>query len=185
MKEVSKALDEVSCEYNYPVCLNSRIASFYERAGLVITNSGDEGSVTIVGTVSPFAGDFVEPVTQACLKSSQVFLALDENLVEKRRYPAVNLDESFSLFEERFGCLMNEDEEGKRFIEDIKKAKTILNKEKELLDLVEMVGLEKMSEDELLTLKTAKLLRENFLQQEELVCCGLDEVKNMLREIVK
>jgi Archaeal/vacuolar-type H+-ATPase subunit A len=110
MREISSRLGEMPSEEGYPAYLSSRIAAFYERAGVVQTLNGVEGSVTAIGTVSPPGGDFSEPVTQASLKSTQVFLALDEKLASRRHYPAINWQTSYSLYEEQFNELVAVDD---------------------------------------------------------------------------
>lgn len=90
MREISQRLGEMPSEEGFPAYLGSKISAFYDRAGVVETLGGGEGSVTVIGTVSPPGGDFSEPVTQTSLKNSQVFLALDEHLAAQRHYPAIN-----------------------------------------------------------------------------------------------
>ncbi len=165
MREVSSRLGEMPSEEGFPAYLSSRIAAFYERAGVVQTLNGVEGSVTAIGTVSPPGGDFSEPVTQASLKSTQVFLALDEKLASRRHYPAINWQTSYSLYEEQFNELVAVDEVGKQFVEDRILAKKILSKEDELLEMVKLVGIDGLDNSDRLVLETARSLREDYLQQ--------------------
>jgi V/A-type H+-transporting ATPase subunit A len=129
MREISARLGEMPSEEGYPAYLSSRVAAFYERAGVVRTLSGEEGSVTVIGTVSPAGGDFSEPVTQASLKSTQVFLALDEKLASKRHYPAINWQTSYSLYEDVFNNLVSKKDGGAEFVQDRLLAKQLLSKE--------------------------------------------------------
>ena len=186
MREISSRLGELPSEEGYPAYLSSRISSFYERAGVVKTLSNLEGSVTAIGTVSPAGGDFSEPVTQASLKSTQVFLALDERLAAKRHYPSINWQTSYSLYEDIFESMILKDSEkdlvfnaghmrttadnldnykGIVFIQNRKTAKRVLAEEDELIELVKLVGMDGLDNSKRLVLEIAKSLREDFLQQ--------------------
>jgi V/A-type H+-transporting ATPase subunit A len=172
MREVSQRLGEMPSEEGYPAYMSSRIAGFYERAGVVEALGGQQGSVTVVGTVSPAGGDFSEPITQTSLKNSQVFLALDAGLASKRHYPSINWTQSYSLYEEQFAeVITKEYKNGVRYLEDRILAKQILNKEGELLELVKIVGMDGLDNNDRLTLEIGKSLREDFLQQN-----GFDKV---------
>jgi len=172
MREISARLGEMPADEGYPAYLSSRIAAFYERAGLVETLGNNEtGSITAVGTVSPAGGDFSEPVTQASLKNTQVFLALDAGLAAKRHYPSINWQTSYSLYDDTYNQLLSETKEGKKFVESRNEAKAILNKEDNLLESVKLVGVDGLSNTDRLILEIAKSLREDFLQQN-----GFDEV---------
>ncbi len=165
MREISSRMGEMPSEEGYPAYLSSRIAAFYERAGVVQTLNGVEGSVTAIGTVSPAGGDFSEPVTQASLKSTQVFLALDEKLASKRHYPAINWQTSYSLYEDQFNELVSESDMGRQFVEDRKLAKKLLSREDELLEMVKLVGMDGLDNTDRLVLETSRSIREDYLQQ--------------------
>ncbi len=189
LREISQRLGEMPSEEGYPAYLSSRISAFYERAGVVKTLSDEEGSVTILGTVSPPGGDFSEPITQNSLKNSQVFLALDAGLAAQRHYPAINWNQSYSLYEEVFNDLVEEEiENGKQFVLDRKQAKFILAKEAELSELVKIVGMDGLDNADRLLLEIGKSLREDFLQQngfDEIdTYCSFEKNMAMLRGIV-
>lgn len=190
LREISQRMGEMPSEEGYPAYMSSRIASFYERAGVVDTFSEDEGSVTVIGTVSPPGGDFSEPITQTSLKNSQVFLALDAKLASKRHYPSINWNQSYSLYETVFSELVSKEygDEGKQFISDRKKAKTILARESELEELVKIVGMDGLDNRDRLLLEIGKSVREDFLQQNGFdavdTYCSFEKMIAMLRTII-
>jgi V/A-type H+/Na+-transporting ATPase subunit A len=190
LREISQRLGEMPSEEGYPAYMSSRIAAFYERAGVVKTLNGEEeGSVTVVGTVSPPGGDFSEPITQTSLKNSQVFLALDAGLAAKRHYPSINWITSYSLYEDVFNSLISEEsKEGKVFVNDRQVAKSILAKETDLVELVKIVGMDGLDNSDRLVLEIGKSLREDFLQQngfDEIdTYCPFEKTMIMLRVII-
>lgn len=190
LREISQRMGEMPSEEGYPAYMSSRIASFYERAGVIDTYSEDEGSVTVIGTVSPPGGDFSEPITQTSLKNSQVFLALDAKLASKRHYPSINWNQSYSLYEPVFSDLVSKEygDEGKQFISDRKKAKTILARESELEELVKIVGMDGLDNRDRLLLEIGKSVREDFLQQNGFdavdTYCSFEKMIAMLRTII-
>lgn len=166
LREISQRLGQMPSEEGYPAYISSRLGAFYERAGVVKTFGGDEGSVTVVGTVSPAGGDFSEPITQASLKNSQVFLALDAKLASKRHYPSINWITSYSLYEEIFEENISKlGDDAKKYLENRKIAKFTLAKETELEELVKIVGMDGLNNADRLILEVGKSLREDFLQQ--------------------
>ncbi len=164
MREISGRLEEMPGEEGYPAYLSSRTAAFYERAGKVKCLGGREGSLTIVGAVSPPGGDLSEPVTQNTLRVTRVFWSLDEKLAYKRHFPAINWLTSYSLYCDKVDDFIkkNTSEDWPQMRE---KAMSILQKEAELQEIVRLVGVEALSAEEQLLLNTAKSIREDFLHQ--------------------
>jgi len=166
MREISGRLEELPGEEGYPAYLGSRLASFYERSGHVITLGKPErrGSLTIMGAVSPPGADFSEPVTQSTLRIVRALYALDVNLAYRRHYPAINWLTSYSLYVDNVTewWHKNIDPEWRSLRE---KALAILQKEAELEELVRLVGAEALPEEDKLVLEVARMIREDFLQQ--------------------
>jgi V/A-type H+-transporting ATPase subunit A len=164
MREISSRLEEMPGEEGYPAYLSSRLADFYERAGRTTNLNGTEGSVSIIGAVSPPGGDFSEPVTQGTLRIVKVFWALDTKLRERRHFPSINWLTSYSLYsdplEEWFA--KNADP-GWRALSGW--AMEVLQKESELQEVVQLVGSDALPEDQKLLLLTARMIREIVLQQ--------------------
>ncbi len=186
MREISSRLEEMPGEEGYPAYLASKLAAFYERAGRVKALSEKEGSVSVIGAVSPPGGDFSEPVTQNTLRITKVFWALDSSLAYRRHFPAINWLTSYSLYEtyliDYFKKVASEFPELKR------RAMEILQKEAELREIVQLVGPDALPEDEKLILETAKAIREDYLQQNAFhdvdSYCGLDKQYQMLKTIL-
>ncbi len=186
MREISSRLEEMPGEEGYPAYLAAKLADFYERAGRVRTLGGGEGSVTVVGAVSPPGGDFSEPVTQNTLRIVKVFWALDAKLANRRHFPAINWLTSYSLyggtldpwfaehvapdFTALRGWLMN-----------------LLQREDELQEIVQLVGSDTLPDDQQLVLEVARLVREYFLQQNAYhdvdTFCALDKQFKMMQAI--
>jgi V/A-type H+-transporting ATPase subunit A len=165
MREISSRLEEMPGEEGYPAYLASRLADFYERAGRVITLGSDtrQGSLTVVGAVSPPGGDFSEPVTQNTLRITKVFWALDASLADRRHFPAINWLRSYSLYLESVeGWWKNVSDEWKALRA---KAMALLQKESELQEIVQLVGPDALPERERVVLEGARIIREDFLQQ--------------------
>ncbi len=166
MREISGRLEELPGEEGYPAYLGSRLASFYERSGFVKTIGSPErtGSLTIMGAVSPPGADFSEPVTQSTLRIVRALYALDVNLAYRRHYPAINWLISYSLYVDNVTGWWHKNitEEWRNMRE---KALAILQKEAELEELVRLVGAEALPEEDKLLLETARMIREDFLQQ--------------------
>ncbi len=166
MREISGRLEELPGEEGYPAYLGSRLASFYERSGHVVTLGKPErrGSLTIMGAVSPPGADFSEPVTQSTLRIVRALYALDVNLAYRRHYPAINWLTSYSLYVDNVTSWWhkNIDPEWRSLRE---KALAILQKEAELEELVRLVGAEALPEEDKLVLEVARMIREDFLQQ--------------------
>jgi V/A-type H+-transporting ATPase subunit A len=162
MREISGRLEEMPGEEGFPAYLASRLAGFYERAGMVETLSGQKGSLTIIGAVSPPGGDFSEPVTQNTLRIVKVFWALDSSLADRRHFPSVNWLTSYSLYLEQLKEWWNR--QG-NWSELRAKAMEILQREAELLEIVRLVGPDALPEPDRGLLEVARMIREDFLQQ--------------------
>ncbi|WP_248515427.1 ATP synthase subunit A [Salinarchaeum laminariae] len=167
MREISSRLEEMPGEEGYPAYLAARLAEFYERAGKFETINGDEGSISAIGAVSPPGGDFSEPVTQNTLRIVKTFWALDSDLAERRHFPAINWNESYSLYRSQLDdwFVENVDED---WPEVRQWAIDTLDEEDELQEIVQLVGRDALPADQQLTLEVARYLREAFLQQNAL-----------------
>ena len=164
LREISGRLEEMPAEEGYPAYLPSRLAQFYERAGYVKNLSDTEGSVTIIGAVSPAGGDFSEPVTENTKRFVNVFLGLDKELAYSRHYPAINWLNSYSGYTEMlktyYEIELNGDLEGLRG-----KLLKLLFEESRLLEIVLLVGEDVLPDDQRLILEVAKVIKIGFLQQ--------------------
>ncbi|ODR82736.1 ATP synthase subunit A [Haladaptatus sp. W1] len=164
MREISSRLEEMPGEEGYPAYLAARLAEFYERAGKFENINGTEGSVSVIGAVSPPGGDFSEPVTQNTLRIVKTFWALDADLAERRHFPAINWDESYSLYKDQLDPWYEQNVEPD-FPEKRQWATDVLDEEGELQEIVQLVGKDALPEDQQLTLEVARYLREGWLQQ--------------------
>ena len=164
MREISSRLEEMPGEEGFPAYLSARLSEFYERAGRAKTLGGLEGSVSVVGAVSPSGGDFSEPVTQGTLRIVKVFWALDTALRARRHFPAINWLQSYSLYTQ-----ILEDWFRKNVNEEWPKLRSwtqrTLQEEAELEEIVRLVGADALPPDQQLTLEVARMIREIFLQQ--------------------
>ncbi len=166
MREISGRLEEMPGEEGYPAYLGRRVAEFYERAGRVVTLSpeGRPGSVTVVGAVSPPGGDFSEPVSQNTLRVARVFWALDASLASRRHFPSINWLQSYSLYVGDIEPWYRE-QIAKDWVGLRQKALEVLQKESELQEIVQLVGVDALPEREKGVLDVARMLREDYLQQ--------------------
>ena len=166
LREMSGRLEEMPGEEGYPAYLSSRLAQFYERAGSVACLGSDDrrGSLTAVGAVSPPGGDLSEPVSQATMRIVKVFWALDASLAYRRHFPAINWLNSYSLYLDSLKPWYDE-HLGPQFMVNRDKSMSILQEEASLNEIVQLVGKDSLSAGDQLTLETAKMLREDFLQQ--------------------
>jgi V/A-type H+-transporting ATPase subunit A len=164
LREVSSRLEEMPGEEGYPAYLPSRLAEFYERAGAVECLGGDsrEGSVTVVGAVSPPGGDFSEPVTQYSLRLAGTFWALDTSLARRRHFPAIHWTRSYSLY--NLGAWFN-DHVAPDWAELRNWAQQILGEEEELQNIVQLLGADVLAASERVVFQVGRMLREDFLQQ--------------------
>jgi V/A-type H+-transporting ATPase subunit A len=170
LREISGRLEEMPAEEGYPAYLAARLAEFYERAGYVETLSGQYGSVSVIGAVSPAGGDFSEPVTQHTKRFIRCFWALDKSLASARHFPSVNWLDSYSEYLDDVADWWHE-QTGYDWRTMRVQAMEILNEESRLERIVKLVGPDALPDEQRLTLETANLLREGFLQQN-----ALDEV---------
>ena len=189
LREMSGRLEEMPGEEGYPAYLGTRLASFYERAGRCIVNGkeGREGSITVIGAVSPPGGDLSEPVTQNTLRVTKVFWGLDANLAYQRHFPAINWLNSYSLYTERLDPYWDEkfdDQWSGLRVE----AMSLLEQESQLNEIVRLVGIDALSRDERMVMETAKSLREDFLHQNAFheidTYASMDKQFKMLKTIV-
>jgi len=166
LREISGRLEEMPGEEGYPAYLGRKLAEFYERGGRIacLGSQEREGAITVVGAVSPPGGDISEPVSQGTLRITKVFWCLDSSLSRRRHYPAINWLKSYSLYhddlEDWFEKNVSAD-----FPQQRKKAMELLQKEEELQNIVQLIGPDALPEKERLILEAAKMIREDFLQQ--------------------
>ncbi|MFX0097402.1 MAG: V-type ATP synthase subunit A [Candidatus Hodarchaeota archaeon] len=189
LREISGRLEEMPGEEGYPAYLASRLAEFYERAGRVKTLGTEPrmGSVSLTGAVSPPGGDFSEPVTQGTLRIIKTFWGLDTDLAYRRHFPAINWLTSYSLYLENLQEWYNRI--GKRWNELREEAMAILEKEEELTEIVQLVGPDALPESERVMLESARIIREDYLQQSALhpidTFCPMEKMYRMLEIISK
>ena len=164
LREISGRLEEMPAEEGFPAYLPSRLSEFYERAGYVETMNGREGSVTIIGAVSPQGSDFSEPVTQNTKRFVRCFWALDKNLAYARHYPAINWSMSYSEYSDDLAEFYNETvgEDFCRFRQEIS---TLLVEEGNLMEIVKLIGADVLPDDQKLIIEIARVIRVGFLQQ--------------------
>ena len=164
LREISGRLEEMPAEEGFPAYLPSRLSEFYERAGYFETFSGDEGSVTLIGAVSPQGGDFSEPVTQNTKRFIRSFWGLDKNLAYSRHYPAINWLTSYSEYVDDIAPWYRENAD-KDFLPLRARLVRILREESSLMEIVKLIGADVLPEDQKLTLEIARVIRVGFLQQ--------------------
>jgi len=164
MREISSRLEEMPGEEGYPAYLAARLSEFYERAGRVDTLAGGQGSVTVIGAVSPPGGDFSEPVTQNTLRIVKCFWALDAKLSQRRHFPAINWLNSYSLYLDSLSSWYDENVSPEYNPLRVW-TMGVLQKEDELQEIVQLVGSDALPDEEQVTIEVARMLREIFLQQ--------------------
>merc|ERR1712176_1365981 len=188
LREISGRLAEMPADGGYPAYLGARLASFYERSGRVncIGHPQRQGTVTLVGAVSPPGGDFTDPVTSATLSIVQVFWGLDKKLAQRKHFPSVNWNISFSKYIRILEPYFEKYDSEYGFLQQ--KTKEILQKEDDLQEIVQLVGKDSLSEDQKCTLEVAKIIREDFLQQNGFtdydMLCPLAKTIGMMKVIV-
>ena len=189
MREISGRLEEMPGEEGYPAYLASRLAQFYERAGRVKTigTEPNVASISVVGAVSPPGGDLSEPVTQNTLRICKVFWALDASLADRRHFPSINWLNSYSLYVDSITSWWN-NEVGSDWRELRNTAMALLQKEAELNEIVQLVGPDALPEKDRVTLEAARMLREDFLQQNAFddtdTYCSPKKQYNMLKTLL-
>lgn len=166
MREISSRLEEMPGEEGFPAYLASRLADFYERAGRVELSGTERrfGSISVVGAISPQGGDFSEPVTQNTLRIVKVFWALDADLADRRHFPSVNWLKSYSLYKNQVSKWWH-DNVGPEWLAHTESAMKILQQESELQELIQLIGPDSLQPNEQILLETARMIREDFLQQ--------------------
>merc|ERR1712184_94212 len=188
LREISGRLAEMPADAGYPAYLGARLAAFYERSGRVkcLGSPEGEGSVTIVGAVSPPGGDFTDPVTSATLSIVQVFWGLDKKLAQRKHFPSVNWNISFSKYIRILEPYFERYDTEYSMLQQ--KMKEILQKEDDLQEIVQLVGKDSLSEDQKVTLEVARVIREDFLQQNGFTeydfMCPLAKTIGMMKVIV-
>ncbi len=188
LREIASRLEEMPAEEGYPPYLSSRLAAFYERGGRVTTLADETGAVSIIGAVSPAGGDFSEPVTQATLRITGCFWALDAGLARRRHFPSINWDKSYSLF----NSILDPWYSGNvapDYVDLRNEAVNILQKEAELQEVVQLVGPDALQDQERLIIEVGRVLRQDFLQQNGFdpvdASCSLKKAYGMLQMMLK
>jgi len=188
LREISSRLEEMPAEEGYPPYLASRLAAFYERGGRVDTLAGDQGAVSIIGAVSPAGGDFSEPVTQATLRITGCFWALDASLARRRHFPAINWNRSYSLFTDILDDWYA-DNVAEDYTELRSRAVDLLQRESDLQEVVQLVGPDALQDQERLVIEAGRILRQNFLQQNGFdpvdASCTLHKAYGMLQMMLR
>ena len=188
MREISSRLEEMPGEEGYPAYLSARLSEFYERAGRVESLAGLNGSITIIGAVSPPGGDFSEPVTQNTLRIVKVFWALDAKLAQRRHFPSINWLSSYSLYTKGLADWYN-DNVSPEWVKLRDNAMDMLQQESELQEIVQLVGSDALPPDQQLTLEITRMIREIFLQQNAFhpvdTFCPMDRQYKLLDTIQK
>merc|ERR1712124_176111 len=188
LREISGRLAEMPADSGYPAYLGARLASFYERSGrcTCVGNPTREGSITIVGAVSPPGGDFTDPVTSATLSIVQVFWGLDKKLAQRKHFPSINWNISFSKYIRILEPFFEQYDPEYQMLQQ--KMKEILQTEDDLQEIVQLVGKDSLSEDQKCTLEVTKIVREDFLQQNGFTdydfMCPLAKTIGMMKVIV-
>jgi V-type H+-transporting ATPase subunit A len=188
LREISGRLGEMPADSGYPAYLGARLAAFYERAGRVacLGSPTREGTVTVVGAVSPPGGDFSDPVTAATLSIVQVFWGLDKKLAQRKHFPSLNWLISYTKYMQVLEPYFNNMDPQYSYLRNT--ARTILQQEDNLSEIVQLVGKESLSEDQKVVMEVAKLIREDFLAQNAFTdydfTCPLAKTVGMLKVII-
>ncbi len=187
LREISSRLEEMPAEEGYPPYLSSRLAAFYERAGLVTTLAGERGAVSVVGAVSPAGGDMSEPVTQSTLRISGTFWRLDASLAYRRHFPAINWNGSYSLYVP----LLEQwymDNLGATYPQMRDALGRLLQQEAALQEMVQLVGPDALQDQERLVIEIGRIIREDFLQQDAYheydAYCSMEKAQGIIQMIL-
>ena len=187
LREISSRLEEMPAEEGYPPYLSSRLAAFYERAGLVTTLGGERGAVSVVGAVSPAGGDMSEPVTQSTLRISGTFWRLDASLAYRRHFPAINWNGSYSLYVP----LLEQwyiDNLGATYPQMRDALGRLLQQEAALQEMVQLVGPDALQDQERLVIEIGRIIREDFLQQDAYheydAYCSMEKAQGIIQMIL-
>ena len=187
LRELSGRLEEMPAEEGFPAYLASRLSAFYERAGMMQNLNGTEGSVSIIGAVSPQGGDFCEPVTQNTKRFVRCFWGLDKSLAYARHYPAINWLTSYSEYLSELAPWYT-DHVDKRFVDYRNRTVYLLTQESSLMEIVKLIGADVLPDDQKLILEIAKVIRIGFLQQnafhKEDTCVPLEKQFKMMEIIL-
>src|SRR6266704_3233470 len=189
LREISGRLEEMPGEEGYPAYLASRLADFYERSGRleVLGSESKQGSISVIGAVSPPGGDFSEPITQNTLRIVKVFWALDSELAKRRHFPAINWLTSYSLYLDTLETWYPR-EVGPEWVDLRKVAMHLLQRDEELREIVMLVGPDALSEGQRVILEAAKMIKEDFLMQQSYnpadSYCDKTKTYNMIRTIL-
>lgn len=187
LRELSGRLEEMPAEEGFPAYLASRLSAFYERAGMMHNLNGTDGSVTIIGAVSPQGGDFSEPVTQNTKRFVRCFWGLDKSLAYARHFPAIHWLTSYSEYLEDLSPWYRDNVSAK-FVSDRNQLMAILNQESSLMEIVKLIGSDVLPDDQKLTLEIARVIRLGFLQQNafhaEDTCVPMSKQFNMMEIIL-
>lgn len=188
LREISGRLAEMPADCGYPAYLGARLSMFYERAGFVecLGSPNRKGSVSIIGAVSPPGGDFSDPITTATLSIVQVFWGLDKRLAQRKHFPSIDINVSYSKYLAQLWEKVAEEDQA--YMRCVIRVREILQFEKEIEEIVQLVGRNTLSEYEKMVLDIAKMIREDFLQQNSYSnhdkYCPINKTKGMLKNIV-
>lgn len=187
LRELSGRLEEMPAEEGFPAYLASKLSAFYERAGMMLNLNGTEGSVSIIGAVSPQGGDFSEPVTQNTKRFVRCFWGLDKALAYARHFPAINWNNSYSEYTEDLAPWFRENV-SPRFLADRSRIIALLNQETSLMEIVKLIGSDVLPDDQKLILEIARVIRLGFLQQnafhKEDTCVPMEKQFQMMEVIL-
>ncbi len=187
LRELSGRLEEMPAEEGFPAYLASRLSAFYERAGMMHNLNGTQGSVSIIGAVSPQGGDFSEPVTQNTKRFVRCFWGLDKSLAYSRHFPAIHWLTSYSEYLVDLGAWYSENVSPK-FVDYRNRIMTLLNQESSLMEIVKLIGSDVLPDDQKLTLEIARVIRLGFLQQNAFhkddTCVSLEKQFKMMDTIL-
>ncbi|HZE20904.1 MAG TPA: hypothetical protein VE082_02535, partial [Desulfobaccales bacterium] len=187
LREISSRLEEMPAEEGYPPYLSSRLAAFYERAGLVTTLGGEPGAVTVVGAVSPAGGDMSEPVTQSTLRIAGAFWRLDASLAYRRHFPAIHWNGSYSLYMHLLSDWYR-DNMAPDYAESRDSISQLLQQEASLQEMVQLVGPDALQDHERLIIEVGRIIREDFLQQDAFhendAYCSMEKAYGIIKMIL-